>query len=516
LKELIPQVWDAIETWNTPPKIYNVGGAPSRLEWTTSGEPSLVAIQPQHVLWLLAEAARWDRPGPSKKRRRIPAVPPRHIIDEVRARPAGSWPPLKRFRSAPFFRPDGSLVVTPGYDQVSSSFYVPQAGLRIPPVAERPSDAEVSDAINFLSRDLLGDFCFRGQPDRANAIATMLTPFARPFYAGHTPAAAISKSVERAGGGLLVDTLLWPALGRRLPRTSLPEKAEEIRKTLFAFARDAKEAILFDNVNGSLDQSPLAAYLTSDKLVDRVLGVSSTATAVDLPWIYVTGIAITYSSEMTARVCLTELVPPMEHPEERAGFQHADLRRFVAAERGRAIWACCTLIRAVVVAGWPRPADPPILGDFQGWADALSSVMAFAGVRGFMSNRTRVRELDPVGDAWRVFVRRWYERFKTSEVTARRLWPLTGWARDGDPGDPDPLCDVPLALGLRDGSEKSMQTQFGIQIGKLANRVFDGMRVEYCGDDHNAKVYRLVAAAPADPDRDSLEGDDAGGISDAD
>jgi hypothetical protein len=524
LKELTPKVLDAVKTWNTPmigsPRIYNSAGIPARLDWTPAGESSLTPIEREHVLWLLAHVALWDRPSKTRGKRegekeeekarpRAPAIPPRHVIDVIRAQPATIWPHLHRFVSAPFFRPDGTLVLAPGYDAVTGLYYVEQPGLVVPPVSETPSPAEITEARDLIITETLGDFCFWDKAaDRANAVSMMVTPFLQPFYEGHTPLGAISKSVHRAGGGLLLDTLLWPALGRRLPRTSLPESSEEVRKTLFAFAREGQQAILFDNLNGALDQNPIAAYLTSDSIRDRVLGISGTATAAALPLIYVTGIGVTYSSEMTGRVCLTELRPQVEHPEERTDFKHPDLRRFVRAERGRLIWAICTLIRATIAAGWPRPTKSPILGDFQGWTDTVASILGVAGVPGFLENRDQLRGQDPVGEGWRLLVQRWAKQFGTKPVTAGMLWPLTGWKPKewghtpslGDPAAPEPLGypDVPLPLGLREGSEKSMATSFGMQLAKRARgQIFGEWQIQYINDDHNARIYHLVPAPPA-------------------
>jgi hypothetical protein len=437
----------------------------------------------------------------------------------MQALPASFWPPLRRFCSAPFFRGDGSLALTPGYDRASGLYYIEQPGLVISSVSLHPSPSEISEAADFLANDMLRDFCFVDRADLTNAIAIMVTPFVQPFYRGHTPAGAISKPVERAGAGLLLDTLLWPSLGRRLPRTSLPERAEEVRKSLFAFAREGNPALLFDNVNGPLDQSPLAAFLTSDRLKDRILGLSATGTADHLPRLYFTGIGITLSGEMTGRICLVGLDPKVEHPEERTGFLNDDQRAFLAASRGRAIWAIATLVRATIAAGWPRPAARPILGDFQGWADALASILSIAGLEGFMENRDRLRAMDPVGQATRTLIRRWWAKYGTTPVRAGMLWVLTGWKREdrgmsASMGDAEP--DVPLPLGLKDGSEKSQQTQFGLLVAKLQSRVIEGFRVEYAGEDHNANRYQLVPTSQSPRGSDPPGGNLGAGIADGD
>ena len=73
-------------------------------------------------------------------------------------------------------RRDGSVVQTPGYDRATGLVYQPNA--RYPAMPERPSEAQVSGALNAL-RDVVVDFPFRGQAHFAAWLAALLTPLAR-------------------------------------------------------------------------------------------------------------------------------------------------------------------------------------------------------------------------------------------------------------------------------------------------------------------------------------------------
>ena len=272
--------------WGSP-HVYNLAGLPTRLDWSPRGEPVLVALEPQHGLVILSEAARWDRAARRKGGAARPGHPaarpdrraPRGAGDVLaRAPPVRGravLPPRRHARA----RPPATMPAT-------GLYYVPQPGLIVPPISQhRPRTTERQAAVTLLQDELLGDFRFHdAEADVTHAIAAMVTPFVRPFYRGHTPLFAISKPMERAGAGLLTDVLLYPHLGRHLPRTSLSERSEEVKKTLFAFAREGTDALLFDNVNGALDQSPLAVVPHLGRLRDRVLGFSTTATAESSRW----------------------------------------------------------------------------------------------------------------------------------------------------------------------------------------------------------------------------------------
>jgi hypothetical protein len=113
----------------------------------------------------------------------------------------------------------------------------------------------------------------------------------------------------------------------------------------------------------------------------------------------------------------------------------------------------------------------------------------------------------------------------TREFTAGKLWPLTGWKREERDLDPDvprflDAPDVPLPLfGAREvgGGDKQTATAFGVALKRRVDQIFDGWRLEYVGDEHNAKVYRLLRTPTTPPwVTASDRGDDAGGASDGD
>ena len=90
--------------------------------------------------------------------------------------------------------------------------------------------------------------------------------------------------------------------------------------------------------------------------------------------------------------------------------------------------------------------------------------------------------------------------------------------------------DVPLPLGFpTGGTDKAIATAFGMALAKRVGQLFEGWRLDYVGDTHRAKVYRLTrpdaptAPGPSTPSTptparvtDLLTDDDAGGANDGD
>ena len=104
----------------------------------------------------------------------------------------GEWPfpPLACLTEVPVIRPDGSLVLQPGYDGQTCLLYKPPPGLAIPPIPENPTVAEVRAATALLS-EAICDFPFDLPASRSNALALILTPIVRPSITGNVPMAVI-------------------------------------------------------------------------------------------------------------------------------------------------------------------------------------------------------------------------------------------------------------------------------------------------------------------------------------
>ena len=62
-----------------------------------------------------------------------------HIVNDVIA--AGRWkfPGLEGITEVPVLRPDGTILLQPGYDRSTGLYYIPARGLRIAGVPERPT-----------------------------------------------------------------------------------------------------------------------------------------------------------------------------------------------------------------------------------------------------------------------------------------------------------------------------------------------------------------------------------------
>ena len=85
-------------------------------------------------LGLLAHAMNFVKIGHKGP---IHIAPPDDIVRNITARPFWPLAPLEAIIEFPVFRPDGTLILHPGYDTTTRLYYAPNPKLVIPPSTHR-------------------------------------------------------------------------------------------------------------------------------------------------------------------------------------------------------------------------------------------------------------------------------------------------------------------------------------------------------------------------------------------
>ncbi len=163
--------------------------------------------------------------------------------------------------------------------------------------AVRALGEEIAIAREWLGVELLGDFPFVGDADRAHAIALLLTLLLREVSRGGVPLFVVSKPTPRTGAGLLTKVLSIVHWGSPIAATTISRDEEEMRKRLTATLLSAPELVLLDNLHGRLDSAALAAILTTPTWEDRLLGRSHTVRLSVRSAFIATGNNVTMSTE---------------------------------------------------------------------------------------------------------------------------------------------------------------------------------------------------------------------------
>ena len=138
------------------------------------------------------------------------AMPPISVIKSILAQQHYEMPPLKGLISAPALRPDGSMLVKPGYDAATGLYYHSPSPLAMPEIPQNPTQEDARNAARFLIEEVLWDFPFDGKireagPSRTNALAGLISPIIRPMIDGKMPMLLIDKPSPGTGATLLMD-----------------------------------------------------------------------------------------------------------------------------------------------------------------------------------------------------------------------------------------------------------------------------------------------------------------------
>jgi DNA repair photolyase len=476
LKTVTAQAISALRRRNDPPELFYYGGKPHRIETRAGGPLTLKPFTVDILSYELARAASWVAGADE-------TYPPLRVVRDVLASPDLHLPVLSRIVDAPVFGQNGEVQTVPGYHAASGTYYHPADGFELPSVPDQPTVADVERAKDLLLADLLHDFPFVSQSDRAHVTALILLPFARDLISGPTPLHSIEKPTPGTGAGLLVDVISLVSTGRPACSMSAARDEEEWRKRLTAALRTNAGMIVIDNIRYRLHAAALAHALTAEVYQDRILRTSDT---VEIPircaWVS-TANNPTFSAEIARRTVRIRLDARVEQPWLRTQFKHADLKGWAAAHRSELVWAALTLIQVWIAAERPEPSHGRTLGSYSSWAAVMGGVLQVVGIEGFLQDLgdfySQSETETPEAQA---FVELWWDRHRRDEVTVQNeLFQL--------------VVENPGVLDLGNGNEISRRTALGRQVSSWRDRRFTTnggcVRVVDGGMDHHARKWKL-------------------------
>jgi hypothetical protein len=400
------------------------------------------------------------------------------VVRDMLATPNPPLPSLTRIVEATVFGQDGTLLTTPGYHPGAKTYYAPAADFVVPPIPTQPTPGDIQRAKDLVN-ELLYDFPWVSDADRAHAVAVFLLPYARALIDGPTPNHLIEAPTAGSGKGLLAEVLLSPAVGRHIGVVVEARDDDEWRKRLTACFREGRIVILLDNLTRPLISGVLAAALTALTWADRLLGKNETVSLpVRCAWVTTANNPV-LSTEIARRCVRIRIDPKIDRPWQREGFRHPDLRSWVAEHRADLVWAALTLIQAWISKGRPRPRLNP-LGSFEAWSTVIGGILETAGVPGFLMNLNELYDTaDQEGAAWREFVALWWETFQGKDVSTKELLDLA---------EKKEVEGLPLG---RSESDQGQRVAFGKALAKQRDRVIGDFRLTSGSKKQRAARWRL-------------------------
>ncbi len=280
-------------------------------------------------------------------------------------------------------------------------------------------------AKRWLLDELLGDFPFVSDADRANALSVLFTPFVRNVIQGPTPLHWVGAPEPGTGKGKLVDCLLAPACGV-VASYSFPDNESERRKAVTSKLREGAPAIKWDNVKGTVKSAVLEQALTEARWTDRLLGVNA---SIDVPvtqlWTLTANNA-TPGTDLKRRCVPIRLDAKVEEPARRTGpgpgvqWRHS-LPGWALENRRHLVWASLVIVQWWVQQGSPL-GQPGRIGSYESWDSVIGGLLQTAGVSGFLDNLSDLDTgEDPERDELAEFLSAWSVAYGDQELTALEL-----------------------------------------------------------------------------------------------
>ena len=440
---------------------FHAGGPIVRVVDRAGQGASTELVNDQTLAAVLAEKIDWERKGQGGAWGRCDP-PPQVVQGLLKSQDRPYLKQISGVARQPFFRPDKTLVTSPGFD--------PETGIY---AAFDPTDYELGEPTPELARvsldylnSFLDEFPFVSDADRAAALVAMLTAAIRPSLP-QAPAFSISATSSGSGKSYLARIIAYMAGPGEPYNVSYPTKAEEATKVVQAMLLEKPAVILFDDMQtdwkpfGSLNKA-----LTSPTTTERVLGASRTATANTNVLFLGTGNNIEPERDMRRRVITIRLAPPDETPALRS-FRHDPLR-IVKLYRARVVGAALCIIGAYIAAGSPKAGLPPI-GSYDSWSDFCREPLVWLGepdpATSLIEQVKTDADLDLLGELFRA----WHREHGSAAMTLRKL--LASTMHDSE------LMDALLELPVTDGRHIN-RGKLGWFLRKVRGRKAGGYRIE--------------------------------------
>lgn len=340
----------------------------------STSETRIQEVSQPALVRALANVASWEQFDKRANAWLRTDPPARHTTILYDSNTYNHLSPLKGLSRQPYLRPDGSLVITAGYDPATGLFGVFDSRKFL--ISENPSFNEAKTSLKILN-DLLDEFSFTTETDRVAALTAIITATIRPSLP-HAPMIHARAHTVGSGKSYLCKLITAFATPQQGTPTTFPTEDEECRKLLLAELLRAPAVIEFDNLtNDILPHKSLCTALTSEHISGRILGLSKTATVNTRALFLASGNNVSPIKDMTRRCITINLNPEVEIPATRI-YKRPDLIPELLQERECYVSAALTIVRAWIVAGRPK-AQCKSLAGYGEWSDLCRQPLLWLG-----------------------------------------------------------------------------------------------------------------------------------------
>jgi hypothetical protein len=404
-----------------------------------------------------------------------PASPPPEIVEAVLAGADRYFRPVREIVPHPAISPSGRVIRETGYDGETRCYF------------ELPELEGIADAAEARAvlEDAFTDFPFRGQADRANLYALMLTFILRRRIDGLVPAFIIQAPVQGTGKSKLAVVALSVMMGGQVSVSFLPRDEMETQKIMGGLVMSGRSYIFFDNLKHRISNSLLEGAITGKSIDFRILGSSAIHTAENSFVFVMTSNNPQMEKDLVRRLVPVTLDANRERPDDLRGivYRHPDIEKYVLARRPKILAALLFLARL------EGPWDGVVMGSFEHWSRAVGAALTAGGISGFLENGEDLAETaDEQEEALRVFVEAWAKAWGENPVCVR---DLEACADEAD---------------ILAGGEKDRIRLLSRLVAKNRNRIIAGYKiVRYQFKALNNRIRYVLKAVPPPKPKSMLD-----------
>jgi hypothetical protein len=445
-----------------------------------SGDPTIVPLSVQAITRELSRAASWVRGGIGSKEQKSIDPPNRHVSILCDGQHIRHLPQLAGLARQPYFREtDGALITAAGYNLGAQRFGVfDEREFIIPEPAHDAALAALA-----LLEELLSEFHFVQATDRAAALSAIFTAVVRPSLP-HAPAFHIRAPVFGSGKTYLCELIGAFAGPGMNAKVSYPTTDEEATKAILSLLLKNPAVVEFDDMSADwVPHGVIKRMLTGEKITDRILGVSKTATVSTRTLFLGSGNNVGPVRDLLRRVLTIHLDPRNATPA-LLSYKRSPLAR-VRAERARYVSAVLTIILAWRQAGMPRSEIASIVTYDGAWTDYCRHPLIWLGHPDPASALIAQVRHDPDAEILGALLAAWHKAFGSTPTTIRKALEVA-YRENSD------LLEAIQEFPVMERGEIN-RFKLGWLLSRNTNRIVQGLELQQ-GSADGRKAWRVVKA----------------------
>lgn len=448
----------------------------------TTGDPKIVPTSSPALTRELSITATWEK-FDARVDDWVRCDPPsRHAGILYDLQDYRHLPPLSGVVRQPYFREsDGELITHAGYDAISHRFGVFDPRQFVIP---EPTLENARAALAMLE-DLLTEFHFVSATDKAATLSAIITAVVRPTL-DYAPAYHVRAPVFGSGKTYLCELIGAFAGPGGNAKVSYPTTSEEATKVILSLLLTSPAVIEFDDMDTDwIPHGVIKRVLTADKITDRILGVSKTATVSTRTLFLGSGNNVGPIRDLLRRVLTIHVDPRCATPATLT-YTGSPVDK-VRKHRGVYVTAVLTIILAWRKAGSPRTDMESIVTFGGAWSDYCRQPLMWLGHPDPATSLLVQVKHDPDADTLSGLMREWHKAFGSIPTTVRKAVSCAT-------ADYPNLLDAIREFPVEERGEIN-RSKLGWLLKKNANRIVGGF--EFQQDTADGRVaWRVVTSAP--------------------